>query len=42
MAGLAAARAKGKAGGWPTVMDPDKLAGRRARRGPRREPRADR
>ena len=32
MAGLAAARAKGKAGGWPTVMDPDKLAAARAQR----------
>ncbi len=32
MAGLAAARAQGKAGGRPTVMDPDKLAAARARR----------
>lgn len=26
MAGLAAARAQGRVGGWPSVMDPDKLA----------------
>ena len=32
MAGLAAARAQGKAGGRPTIMDPDKLAAARARR----------
>ena len=32
MACLAAARAQGKAGGRPTVMDPDKLAAARARR----------
>ncbi len=32
MAGLAAARAQGKAGGRPTVMDPDKLAAAYARR----------
>jgi DNA invertase Pin-like site-specific DNA recombinase len=32
MAGLAAARAQGKVGGRPTVMDPDKLAAARARR----------
>ena len=32
MAGLAAARAQGKAGGRPTVMDPDTLAAARARR----------
>lgn len=32
MAGLKAARAQGKAGGRPTVMDPDKLAAARARR----------
>ncbi len=31
MAGLAAARAQGKAGGRPTVMDPDKLAARARR-----------
>ena len=31
MAGLAAARAQGKVGGHPTVMDPDKLAAARAR-----------
>lgn len=31
MAGLAAARAKGRTGGRPTVMDPDKLAAARAR-----------
>jgi DNA invertase Pin-like site-specific DNA recombinase len=32
MAGLKAARARGKAGGRPTVMDPGKLAAARARR----------
>ena len=32
MAGLKAARAQGKAGGRPTVMDPGKLAAPRARR----------
>ena len=32
MAGLEAARAQGKVGGRPTVMDPDKLAAARARR----------
>jgi DNA invertase Pin-like site-specific DNA recombinase len=32
MVGLAAARALGKVGGRPTVMDPDKLAAARARR----------
>ena len=32
MAGLAAARAQGRNGGRPTVMDADKLAGARARR----------
>ena len=32
MAGLAAARARGKVGGRPSVMDPDKLAAARARR----------
>jgi DNA invertase Pin-like site-specific DNA recombinase len=32
MAGPAAARAQGKVGGRPTVMDPDKLAAARARR----------
>ena len=32
MAGLAAARAQGRAGGRPTVMDADKLAAARARR----------
>jgi DNA invertase Pin-like site-specific DNA recombinase len=32
MAGLKAARAQGKAGGRPTVMDPGKLAAARARR----------
>ena len=32
MAGLKAARAQGKVGGRPTVMDPDKLAAARARR----------
>ncbi len=32
MAGLAAARTRGKVGGRPTVMDPDKLAAARARR----------
>ena len=32
MAGLAAGRAQGKAGGRPTVMDPGKLAAARARR----------
>ena len=31
MAGLKAARAQGKVGGRPTVMDPDKLAAGRAR-----------
>jgi DNA invertase Pin-like site-specific DNA recombinase len=31
VAGLAAARAQGRAGGRPTVMDPDKLAAVRAR-----------
>ena len=31
LAGLAAARAKGRAGGRPTVMDPGKLAAARAR-----------
>jgi hypothetical protein len=31
MAGLAAARAQGRTGGRPTVMDPDKLAAARAR-----------
>ncbi len=39
MAGLAAARAQGKAGGRPTVMDPDK---RSRPAGPRREPHPDR
>ncbi len=33
MAGLAAARARGRRGGRPTVMDDDKLAAARARRG---------
>jgi transposase-like protein len=32
MAGLKAARAQGKVGGRPTVMDPDKLAAAQARR----------
>ena len=32
MAGLKAARAQGRAGGRPSVMDPDKLAAARARR----------
>jgi DNA invertase Pin-like site-specific DNA recombinase len=32
MAGLAAARAQGRTGGRPTVMDPDKLAAAKARR----------
>ena len=32
MAGLAAAKAQGRAGGRPTVMDADKLAAARARR----------
>jgi DNA invertase Pin-like site-specific DNA recombinase len=32
MVGLKAARAQGKVGGRPTVMDPDKLAAARARR----------
>src|SRR5690625_6378805 len=32
MAGLAAARAQGRVGGRPRVMDPDKLAAARARR----------
>ena len=32
MAGLQAARAQGKVGGRPTVMDADKLAAARARR----------
>jgi len=32
MAGLAAARAQGRTGGRPTVMDADKLAAARARR----------
>ncbi len=32
MAGLAAARAQGRVGGRPTVMDPDKLAAAKARR----------
>ena len=32
MAGLEAARAQGRTGGRPTVMDPDKLAAARARR----------
>ena len=32
MAGLKAARAQGKVGGHPTVMDPGKLAAARARR----------
>jgi DNA invertase Pin-like site-specific DNA recombinase len=31
MAGLAAARAQGRVGGRPSVMDPDKLAAARAR-----------
>ena len=31
MAGLKAARAQGKVGGRPTIMDPDKLAAGRAR-----------
>ncbi|MFE3058788.1 helix-turn-helix domain-containing protein [Nocardia sp. NPDC059236] len=31
MAGLQAARAKGRRGGRPTVMDPDTLAAARAR-----------
>jgi DNA invertase Pin-like site-specific DNA recombinase len=31
VAGLAAARAQGRIGGRPTVMDPDKLAAARAR-----------
>ena len=42
MAGLAAAKAQGRTGGRPTVMDADKLAAARARRDPRREPRHDR
>ena len=33
MAGLAAAKAQGRTGGRPTVMDADKLAAARARRG---------
>ena len=33
MAGLATARAQGRTGGRPTVMDADKLAAARARRG---------
>src|SRR5271165_4146929 len=48
MAGLAAAKAQGRTGGRPTVMDADKLAAARARReprqdrqGPRRQPRLD-
>jgi len=32
MAGLQAARAQGRSGGRPTVMDPDKLAAAQARR----------
>ncbi len=32
MAGLVAARAQGRGGGRPTVMDPDKLAAAEARR----------
>jgi len=32
LAGLAAARAQGRVGGRPTVMDADKLAAARARR----------
>jgi len=32
VAGLKAARAQGKVGGRPTVIDPDKLAAARARR----------
>ena len=32
MAGLAAARAQGKVGGRPAVMDPDELAAAQARR----------
>jgi DNA invertase Pin-like site-specific DNA recombinase len=32
MAGLAAARAQGRTGGRPTVMDADKLAAAKARR----------
>jgi len=32
MAGLAAAKAQGRTGGRPTVMDADKLAAARARR----------
>ena len=40
MAGLAAAKAQGRTGGRPTVMDADKLAAARARREPRpRSPR---
>ena len=46
LAGLAAAKAHGRTGGRPTVMDADKLAAARARReprqdrqGPRRQPR---
>ena len=43
MAGLVAAKAQGRNGGRPTVMDEDKLAAARARRGavraPRRSPR---
>ena len=41
MAGPKAARAQGKVGGRPTIMDPDKLAAARARRA-RGEPHADR
>ena len=52
MAGLAAAKAQGRTGGRPTVMDADKLAAARARRArgespatiaraPRRQPRLD-
>ena len=37
MAGLAAAKAQGRTGGRPTVMDADKLAAARARREPRQD-----
>ncbi len=38
MAGLVAARAQGRSGGRPTVMDEDKLAAARARRARRESP----
>ena len=38
MAGLAAAKAQGRTGGRPTVMDADKLAAARARRPAARAP----